>query len=65
MLHEQAQTDLYIMRGSVEDPVEIKQRLLRLQQKFGYRQEPDESDPSSGLNNIQKRASILSLVRIA
>ena len=55
---------VYYVR-SVEDPVEIKQRLLRLQQKFGYRQEPDESDPSSGLNNIQKRASILSLVRIA
>lgn len=47
---------------TVEDPAEIKQRLLRLQQKFGYRQETDDSDVAAGFNNIQKRASTLSLV---
>jgi hypothetical protein len=46
----------------VEDPAEIKQRLLRLQQKFGYRTESDETDLAAGFNNIQKRASTLSLV---
>jgi hypothetical protein len=47
---------------TVEDPAEIKQRLLRLQQKFGYRQETEDSDVAAGFNNIQKRASTLSLV---
>jgi hypothetical protein len=48
--------------SAVEDPAEIKQRLLRLQQKFGYRSEADETDIAAGFNNIQKRASTLSLV---
>lgn len=53
----------YVKSYLVEDPAEIKQRLLRLQQKFGYRTEPDETDLAAGFNNIQKRASTLSLVR--
>ncbi|KAM3584347.1 hypothetical protein VKS41_003168 [Umbelopsis sp. WA50703] len=48
-------------QSTVEDPAEIKQRLLRLQQKFGYRTESDETDLAAGFNNIQKRASTLSL----